>query len=42
MKRFTENLGWCSANLKKEKNKEKSEKFEINCRPSVLRSPTVH
>ena len=27
--------------FKKVQNKEKSEKCEINCRPSVLRSPTV-
>ena len=27
--------------FEKVKNKEKSEKFEINCRLSVLRSPTV-
>ena len=42
MKCFTENFGRCSAHLQKVQNKEKSEKCEINCRPSVLRSPTVH
>ena len=38
---FTENLGWCFAHLKKLQNKEKSDKFEIKCSTSVLRSPTV-
>ena len=41
MKCFTENFGRCSAHLQKLQNKEKSDKCEINCRPSVLRSPTV-
>ena len=41
MECFTDNLRGCSAHLKKLQKKEKSEKCEINCRPSVLRSPTV-
>ena len=41
MKCFTENFRGCSAHLKKLQNKEKSEKCEINCRPSVLRSPQL-
>ena len=39
---FYRKFRWCSAHLKKLQYKEKSEKCEINCRPSVLRSPTVH
>ena len=41
MKCFTENLGKCSAHLKKLQNKENSEKCEIIGHPSVLLSPTV-
>ena len=35
MKYYTEHFGRCSAHSQKLQNKEKSEKCEINCRPSV-------
>ena len=39
---FSEILGSCPAHSFFYFFQKKSEKCEINCRPSVLRSPTVH
>ena len=38
---FYRKFGVVLCPFEKVKNKEKSDKCEINCRPSVLRSPTV-